>query len=642
MAKQDIRAGGAFVELSLKRREFLKGLQQASQRLQSMGQSFQNVGKRVALAGAAITAPIAAGIKVFSSFGDQLDKMSQRTGASVSFLSEMGFAAEQSGASIESIEKAMLKMNRRLGRLTSIGGEAGAAMEELGLSVDEIRQMNPEERFFALGKAIKNYGDDAAAAGLAQRAFGIGVDDLLPLFKQGEDGIEKLRQKFRDLTGGITNKDTKAAADFTDALNELKTQVKAAFFQVGAAVAGPLTKFFRMIQPIGKQVIEWVKANKQLVTTIALVGVGLTVAGGALVAFGLAASGLGAALGFIGSVLAVITSPIGFLIAGIGLGTVAFFKFTESGKRLGSTLQKSFGQIAMFARETFGGIVDALKSGDIELAGQIAVTSLRFAFVEGLEKLVSFVGNTFGDAFGNIGRNILAGDFLNAWNATVEAAAFVWASFVEGIASTFGGVANKIINVWQSIQNAITDLIIELISLINKIPGAKKLTGLIGLEGITEANKSEIQSIADEITAGQADVFRQAFDPDAARKRTDAARSSIAKSSNGGSASGLSDAIRKQRDELLARAGRAATKAGAAGGAAGGAGEGGIGSLAGGPSSFGSFSAAAFGFLGGGGMNPAERAAKAAEKEVTLLEAVKVLLERTVGKIDGLVPEVID
>ena len=68
------------------------------------GKAFAAVRKAatgLAIAGAAAIIGFATGaIKNFADLGDELDKMSQRTGLSVENLSALKFAAEQSGASL--------------------------------------------------------------------------------------------------------------------------------------------------------------------------------------------------------------------------------------------------------------------------------------------------------------------------------------------------------------------------------------------------------------------------------------------------------------------------------------------------------------------------------------------------------------
>jgi hypothetical protein len=107
--RADIKAGGAYVELTLKNSAFLKGLRGVLTHLASFAKGF-------AIAGAAgISAGVAIGgvaLRAFTHTGDELDKMRQRTGLSVETLSELRHAADQSGSSIEELEAGIRKMQR--------------------------------------------------------------------------------------------------------------------------------------------------------------------------------------------------------------------------------------------------------------------------------------------------------------------------------------------------------------------------------------------------------------------------------------------------------------------------------------------------------------------------------------------------
>ena len=160
MAKQDIRAGGAFVELSLKRREFLKGLQGASQTLQNFGRQATAIGKRLSILGASITAPFIAGLRTFATFGDELEKMSRRTGVSVESLSRLQHAAEQSGASTADLEAGIRGMNRFLVDLQRGLSTATDTATDLGITFDQLEKMTPEERAEIARKAAEaRWGD---------------------------------------------------------------------------------------------------------------------------------------------------------------------------------------------------------------------------------------------------------------------------------------------------------------------------------------------------------------------------------------------------------------------------------------------------------------------------------------------------
>jgi len=99
-----IRVGAAFNELSVNDSRLIKGLQAASRKLQSCGAGLRNIGTRMMAVGAGIVTPLLASAKRFASMGDQLDKMSARTGMSVESLSELGYAAQLSSTGLEDVE----------------------------------------------------------------------------------------------------------------------------------------------------------------------------------------------------------------------------------------------------------------------------------------------------------------------------------------------------------------------------------------------------------------------------------------------------------------------------------------------------------------------------------------------------------
>ena len=151
-ATQGIRAGRAFVELGVDDR-IAKGLQKAERRLKAFGDGLRSLGTRVFAAGAAFLTPILGAVRAFSESGDTLEKMSRRTGVSVEALSELGFAAEQSGADLETLETGLRKMQKsiadaaagrlekscRLGAASAAGHSAGSQQGTSGVRPAESR-----------------------------------------------------------------------------------------------------------------------------------------------------------------------------------------------------------------------------------------------------------------------------------------------------------------------------------------------------------------------------------------------------------------------------------------------------------------------------------------------------------------------
>jgi len=97
-SSSNIKAGAAYIELYTKDSRLVKGLNDAAKQLDAFGKSLQGIGTKMAMLGAGIVTPLAGAAKVFADMGSDMVDMSQRTGVSVEALSELGFAAEQSGA----------------------------------------------------------------------------------------------------------------------------------------------------------------------------------------------------------------------------------------------------------------------------------------------------------------------------------------------------------------------------------------------------------------------------------------------------------------------------------------------------------------------------------------------------------------
>lgn len=122
-----VKAGAAFVELSTQDTKFQKGLLKAQQKLKDFGTSVSSLGTSMMKAGGVIAGAFSAAVAVFSNVGDNLDKMAARTGMSAEALSQLKFAAGQSGAAIEDVEKAARKMNEMLAKTKTGSAEAKQA-----------------------------------------------------------------------------------------------------------------------------------------------------------------------------------------------------------------------------------------------------------------------------------------------------------------------------------------------------------------------------------------------------------------------------------------------------------------------------------------------------------------------------------
>ncbi len=495
-AARGIRAGKAFVELGVSDR-LTAGLRRAQKRLRAFGAGLRSIGTRIAAFGASLAAPLAAGVKMFSSAGDQLDKMSKRTGVSVETLSELGFAAEQSGADLATLEAGIRIMQRTMGDASQGLATAVDAFAALALKVEQLAGLSPEQQFTVIAERLSQIADPTARAAAAMDVFGKSGTKLLPLLADGAKGMAELRDQARSLGLTVSTESARDAALLTDTLNILSRVLKQGVFTIGSALAPVIVDVSNRITRVVVRVSEWIKQNKALVVTalkvtaaivaggVALVALGWLISGVAAAVGGLAAavgglaavvSGIGAALGVIGSAVAAILSPMGLVISAAVALAGTLLVTTDAGAEALAWLGDRFRALKDTVFEVIGGISDALAAGDIGLAAKILWLSLKLAWQEGvaalnrvwLEAKRFFLGTVqkMGHGALALSEQILHGLEV-AW---IETAAFLsktWTRFTAGFKKA-----------WNSAVNWTTKRLLELQGLLDEgfdVQAAKRM-----------------------------------------------------------------------------------------------------------------------------------------------------------------------
>jgi hypothetical protein len=444
---REIRAGRAYVELGV-RDKLRAGLLAAQRKLQAFGSSVRRYGTVMTAAGGAILAPIAAASKLYANVGDQLEKLAARSGIGVNALSELGFAAEQSGSSLDELGGAVLRMNRRLGRITAgLGsGQQVKALEALGFDAATLEGMDAEERLLAIADAMAAMSDKAEAAGLAQRAFGTQIDAILPLLLQGRDGIAELRKQAREFGLTVSTESAVGAAKLTDAMNIMGKAWRMVTYRVGEAVAGPLAAASEAFGRIAATVGRFVEANQEVVRVVALAGGGLTAAGVTLLGVASAAGVASVAMGGLATMttaatgaLAAIASPVGVATAALAVGAAAWLRYTETGRAAMRWLVSGFNAAVAGVRRAIGAIGSALAAGDIGLAADVLWKGIKLAFLTGTQGIRAVWSETFYAL-----QRVATEGFFAVRRAWVEVSTWFWQNFPELTAMMSRGWSNAL------------------------------------------------------------------------------------------------------------------------------------------------------------------------------------------------------
>lgn len=545
--------------------QFVKGLRNAERRLTSLGASVAKFGAKVAGLGAAVAGPILAFAKEFSTFGDDVQKAAIRTGLAAEAISELGFAAAQSGSDIAGMEAGIRGMQRALLNAASGSKETVDALAAIGLSIEQIQNLGTEDQFYAIADGLAQVSNDSQRAGLAMRLLGKSGSQLLPLMEDGARGIKLLREEAQSLGLSISREDADSAAELNDAMGRFTSTFKAARVQIGAAVTGVLVPFFNTSAKIIANLIDWAKENRSLVQSIfligsgvAAIGTGIIALGGAIALTGVAMGGLATAIGVVGSVIGALLSPIGLVIAALaGLGALAVKAFGS----FSGVIDFISGKIGTLS-DSFGTAIDVIKtaltSGDLSTAAQVLWASLKAVWERGVFELnKTWIGwkNFFLGVFIEV-----TADLAGIFTTTLAGLQTAWVQSWNFIQDAFDLVKTGIINGFLLLGQVVLDVIAKIQAGIDYVFGTNLAASIddaiAKLEELRQsANESFIERVGDRDRQRQDQLATIERDRQGTLDELERERQRKQQALSGADAAGVEDAQRKL-DEALAAYGK--------------------------------------------------------------------------------------
>jgi len=448
----DIRAGRAFVEMYVKNSALMKGLADAQKRLRDFGNGIAVVGKWMMGLGTAAIAPFVAMAARFEHTGSALNDMSARTGMTTEALSELGYAAGQTGAEMEDVETAVRKMQKAIGDAAE-GGEAGTkALAHLGVTIDELRGLSPDKQFEVIASRLAAIKDPTQQAAAAMEIFGKTGTKLLPMISD----LKALRERAQEL-GLVMSGENAAAADaLGDALDDLKKTVLGAGNGIMASLAPALTQFVRAATNAVLQVKQWATDNAGLIITVMKVAAGVAAAGAGLFVFGKAIMGVGALLGGLHSfimwaaggvqlligILGMTISPalaIGVAITAIGAALIYLARNTAPVQAVGNAIagfadgiRAMISTVVGDVMTAWGGITDALAAGDIRAAIKVVTATITLEWT----RVTTWLQETWQG-------------FLSIWSGITNKIASFMLDAVAAIKSAWAGAMTSMANMWD-------------------------------------------------------------------------------------------------------------------------------------------------------------------------------------------------
>ncbi len=472
-----IRAGQAFVEIFADDSRLVRGLKAASKRLAAWGRSVTAAGRRMLSVGMGAAGGLFGASGVFASMGDTLAKASQRTGIGVERLSELAYAAEQSGADLATLEAGVRRMQKAIAEAAGGSESAQEALANLGLSVQQLAGLSPDQQFMLIADRLSRIADPTLRAAVAMELFGRSGTQLLPMIADGAAGMEALSRRARELGLVMSTEDAQAAVVFGDLVSDLWKTVKMGVFVIGAALAPILSDLAERVMGVIKSVSDWIKQNKDVVVTVFKVAAAVVAGGAALIALGgiLSAlgfafgtlagivAGVGTALGVIGTILGAILSPVGLVITALAsLGGYLLY-VSGAGQQALSWLGRQFAALQDTALAAWKGISDALAAGDIGLAARILWLTLKVEWQKGVVWLTDkWIG--FKEAFMAVATEAVYGTakiLTSAW-AGLQAA---WVETVAFMSKAWTTFTHHLVTGWRTAQNWIAKKFVQLMAM---------------------------------------------------------------------------------------------------------------------------------------------------------------------------------
>ena len=180
----------------------------------------------VAVAGvSAMSAAITGSANQVASYGDEVDKMSQKVGLSAEAYQEWDYVMKISGTEMANMTTGLKTLTNKLDDAKNGSASAQETFARLGLSMDDLATMSREEVFSATITAFQGMEESAERAALASDLFGRSGQELAPLFNTTAAETEALKEQVRDLGGVMSADSVKAAAAYKDSLTAMSTAI---------------------------------------------------------------------------------------------------------------------------------------------------------------------------------------------------------------------------------------------------------------------------------------------------------------------------------------------------------------------------------------------------------------------------------
>lgn len=199
----------------------------AKQSTDKMGAAFGTLTRAAGAFGVALSvgAVVGFGKQLFAA-ADEMQNLAMQTDFAVSSLVTLEPLLVKNGSNLQQLSAASSILQSNIGAAAAGSEELIKKFEALGLSVTKLRQLGPEEAFYAITQALFELDDASQRADLGRDLLGRGFRQLIPTLKETNGELRTFIDRANEAGGEEVAEAIKKLDEWGDSFEEFGIKVR--------------------------------------------------------------------------------------------------------------------------------------------------------------------------------------------------------------------------------------------------------------------------------------------------------------------------------------------------------------------------------------------------------------------------------
>lgn len=269
MPNQENSAGELWVQLGLDDKQYNSGLQRAQQAAQQAGSKIEGhfnkikgvlAGIGIAIGGAAIIGGITTLVRNVINTGDEMYKMSQKTGVAVETLYELQYAGRLSDVTMQQVQTGLMRLSRTMYDAAAGNKEAQQTFKDLGVAYQDStgRLRDSGVVLYDIADRLSKIEDGATKTATAMKLFGRSGADLIPLI----NNLQELAEEARAVGYALSDETAAKFEMFNDNLTRLEMASEGFARQLAVGLSDALVQVTNGLIQYSKNSQIWITVGQ--------------------------------------------------------------------------------------------------------------------------------------------------------------------------------------------------------------------------------------------------------------------------------------------------------------------------------------------------------------------------------------------